>query len=102
MKKLAVLIFATIASAVPALAETSTPQPDPNEVICRTQRITGSRVGMSRRCATRAQWLEDERQQRAQFNERTLRQTNPQALSAAERAFANGRSVNVGGSPVPN
>jgi hypothetical protein len=93
MKKLAVLIFATIASAAPALAETSTPQPDPNEVICRTQRVTGSRVGMSRRCATRAQWLEDERQQRAQIAERQIRQTQPTCMNPGERGAIFGRYV---------
>ena len=93
MKKLAVLTLATIASAVPAAAETSSPQLDPNEVICRTVRVTGSRLGMSRRCATRAQWLEDERQQRAQMAERQIRQTNPTCLSPGERGAVFGRYV---------
>jgi len=99
MTRSAILIVALSAAAA---AAAETPAGDPNEIVCRTVSATGSRLAQSRRCATRAQWAEDERQQRAQFNERTLRQTNPQALSAAERAFANGRSVNVGGSPVPN
>ena len=93
MKKLAVLIFVTIASAAPAVAQTSTPQLDPNEVICRTQRVTGSRVGMSRRCATRAQWIEDERQQRAQMAERQIRQTQPTCMSPGERGRVFGRYV---------
>ena len=102
MKKLAVLIFTSItsiASAAPALAENTSPQLDPNEVICRTQRVTGSRVGMSRRCATRAQWLEDERQQRAQLAERQIRQTQPSCMRPAEQMRAAGRyaSSAIGG-----
>jgi len=99
MTRSAILIVALSAAAA---AAAETPTYDPNEVVCRTVSATGSRLAQSRRCATRAQWAEDERTQRAQFNERTLRQTNPQTMSAAERAFASGRSVNVGGSPVPN
>ena len=93
MKKLAVLTFALIAAMpVPAAAENA-PTFDPNEVICRTVTVTGSRLGTSRRCATRAQWAEDERMQRTVHNERTLRQVNPQDMNAAERAFANGRYI---------
>jgi hypothetical protein len=100
MTKLALLALSLAAPAA-AIAADNEPQLDPNEVICQTVRVTGSRLAMSRRCATRAQWLEDQRQQRAQLNERTLRQVNPQGMSASERAFANGRSVNVGTTRVP-
>jgi len=100
MLKFAILALALGASTA-AVAETSTPGLDPNDVICRTVSATGSRLARSRRCATRAQWAEDEREQRAVHSERTLRQVNPQNMSAAERAFANGRSVNVGGAAVP-
>ena len=93
MKKLAVLTFAWAASTAPALADTSTPQLDPNEVICRIERVTGSRLGMSRRCATRAQWLEDERQQRAQIAERQIRQTQPTCMNPGERERVFGRYV---------
>lgn len=93
MKKLAVLTFAMIASTTPALAQTSTPQLDPNQVICRTERATGSRLGMSRRCATRAQWIEDERQQRLQIAERQIRQTQPTCMTPGERGRVMGRYV---------
>ncbi|HEV2816867.1 MAG TPA: hypothetical protein VGW40_06560 [Allosphingosinicella sp.] len=93
MKKLAVLTFALISSTVPAVAETTSTQLDPNEVICRTERATGSRLGVSRRCATRAQWLEDERMQRAQMAERQIRQTNPACFTPGERGGAMGRYV---------
>jgi hypothetical protein len=90
MTKLAILILALSASSA-AIAENTAPQLDPNEVICRTVRATGSRIGTSRRCATRAQWLEDERAQRAQLAERQTRQTQPTCMNPAERARVNGR-----------
>ena len=100
MKKLAVLTFALIAAMpVPAAAENA-PTFDPNEVICRTVTVTGSRLGASRRCATRAQWLEDERNQRAHLAERQIRQTQPTCMNPAERMRVNGRyaSSAMGGS----
>lgn len=100
MKKLAILVL-TLAAPAAAIAQDTTATADPNEVICRVERATGSRVALSRRCATRAQWLADQRQQQANAQERTLRQVNPQYMNAAERARAAGRSVNVGGHPVP-
>jgi len=93
MKKLVLLTLASPASTVPALADTTTPQLDPNEVICRTVRATGSRLALSRRCATRAQWLEDERQQRAQAAERQIRQTQPTCMTPGERGTVMGRYV---------
>jgi hypothetical protein len=101
MKKLAVPILAAVASLpLPALAETITPRLDPNEVICRTERQIGSRLGASRRCATRAQWLEDDRQQRTQLSERQTRQTQPSCMNPAERAAGFGRSAVVQGSTI--
>jgi hypothetical protein len=101
MTKFAIPVLALAASTT-AAAETSTPTLDPNEVICQTVRVTGSRLGASRRCATRAQWVEEQRQQRAQLAERQQRQVNPQTMGAAERARSFGRSINVGGGSVPN
>jgi hypothetical protein len=37
---------------------------DPNQVICRSEPIAGSRLRGARRCATRAQWLEQARLER--------------------------------------
>jgi hypothetical protein len=92
MKKLAVLTFGLIAAMpAPVAAADNSATPDPNEVICRTTRVTGSRLATSRRCATRAQWLEDDRTQRAQLAERQLRQTQPSCMSAVERMTAQGR-----------
>lgn len=99
MTKFAILIL-TMSASTAALAENTAPQFDPNEVICRTVSVTGSRLGASRRCATRAQWLEDERQQRAQLAERQTRQTQPSCMNPAERMRVNGRyaSSAMGGS----
>jgi len=85
------------AAPAPALADTNAPQLDPNEVICRTVSATGSRLATSRRCATRAQWLEDERAQRTWLNERQTRQTQPTCMNPAERARVFGRYYAGGG-----
>lgn len=92
MTKFAFLIL-TMSASTAVLAENTAPTYDPNEIVCRTVSVTGSRLGASRRCATRTQWAEDERMQRTVHNERTLRQVNPQDMNAAERAFANGRYI---------
>ena len=102
MKKLALLAFGLI-SAMPAplaAAADNTPTPDPNEVICRTVHMTGSRLAMSRRCATRAQWAEDDRAQRAALSAAQTRQTQPSCMSVSERMNASGRyaSSALGGS----
>ena len=92
-----VLLVAALAASAPAPADTGTPQLDPNEVICRTVSATGSRLAQSRRCATRAQWQEDERAQRTWLNERQTRQTQPSCMNPAERARAMGRYYPGGG-----
>lgn len=94
MTKFAILVLSLAASGA-AAAETSAPAFDPNEIVCQTVRATGSRLAASRRCATRAQWAEDQRTQRAQLAERQLRQTQPQSMGPAERARTAGRSINT-------
>jgi hypothetical protein len=104
MMKFAILAL-TMAASTAAVAENTTPNLDPNEIICQTVSVTGSRLGRSRRCATRAQWAEDQRSQRANLDERTLRQTNPQAMNPGERATMNGRYLPAsaaGGPANPN
>jgi hypothetical protein len=92
MTKLAILIL-SLSAASAAIAENTAPQLDPNEVLCRTVRATGSRLAASRRCATRAQWLEDERAQRTWLAERQTRQTQPSCMTPGERARVNGRQM---------
>lgn len=100
MKKLAALTFGLLTTMPAPAAADNVPSLDPNEVICRTVRATGSRIATSRRCATRAQWLEDERAQRTWLAERQTRQTQPTCMNPAERARVNGRyaSTAIGGS----
>ena len=101
MTKFAILIL-TMSASTAALAEEPAATPDPNEIICQTVQVIGSRLGASRRCATRAQWAEDHRNQRATLNERTLRQINPQGMNPGERGAAFGRYVSPaarGGGP---
>lgn len=84
-----VLILAMVAAG-PALAEPTTPNstagpaPDPNARICRSTTVLGSRVGRIRRCATRAEWVEYDIEQRRQTQE-TLRQgTQPQCMTSRQ------------------
>lgn len=73
----AVLLFATLTASA-ALAQQQAPPPqhsapsdaanaalDPNEMICRSQSVIGSRVARRRTCATRQQWLDQARADRA-------------------------------------
>lgn len=104
MTKFAILVL-TLSASSAAIAADTTPTVNPNEVICQTVSVTGSRLGASRRCATRAQWAEDERTQRAHLQERTLRQTNPTTMTPGERAAVTGRYISPAarGGPVnPN
>jgi hypothetical protein len=64
---------------------------DPNEVVCRMVRETGSRLAGKRRCMTRANWEASQRQDRALISDAQLRQVNPQCMSGGERSGALGR-----------
>lgn len=73
------LLVSTAASAQPSSGSSSSGTgagtPDPNEMICRNQRETGSMLNRTRICKTRAQW-EAERRENRQAIDRT--QTNRQ------------------------
>jgi len=69
--------LALILSALAASASIAQPPPaaaphdaaadgglDPNQMICRSEPIPGSRLRGARRCATRAQWIEQRRLER--------------------------------------
>jgi hypothetical protein len=62
------LLLSTAASAEPSSNGssngTSTGPADPNAVICRNQRETGSMLSRTRVCKTRAQWEADRRDTR--------------------------------------
>jgi predicted phage-related endonuclease len=61
-----IALFATSLTALsPALAETPAsekPALDPNERICRTESVTGSRLQKVRTCRTRKEWQESRRE----------------------------------------
>ncbi len=50
-------------AAFPAWAEQGKdkPDPDPNEKVCQTELVVGSRLATRRVCATRAEWAERRR-----------------------------------------
>lgn len=52
-----VLLLSSAASAAPSSSGSSGgAAADPNQMICRTQRETGSMLGRTRVCKTRAEW----------------------------------------------
>jgi hypothetical protein len=101
MKKLAVLMLAA-ATAIPAFADPPTPAPatggDPNEIICRTMTVIGSRLGRTRQCATRAEWTRLQSAERESTRNALRQGTQPTCMSAPERATVNGRYNALGGS----
>ncbi|TMJ18663.1 MAG: hypothetical protein E6G92_02145 [Alphaproteobacteria bacterium] len=82
------LVLALIA-AEPATAAS----PDPNEMICRSVGTIGSRLARQRRCATRAEWEENRRNERRSTEDAQIGQTNPQGLTPGDRGAAAGRYV---------
>jgi invasion protein IalB len=85
----AVLLLATLAASA-AAAQQQGPPPapqhsapsgatnaalDPNEMICRSQSVIGSRVARRRTCATRQQWLDQSRADRALTEQAQTRRT---------------------------
>lgn len=71
------LLLSTAASAQPSSGSSSSgtgaAAPDPNAMVCRNQRETGSMLNRTRVCKTRAQW-DAERRENRQTIDRT--QTN--------------------------
>lgn len=59
-------------SAMPAMAESSSPPKkiakDPNEVVCEKQEVLGSRVATKKVCMTRAEWAEKRRVERQEID----------------------------------
>lgn len=63
------LVIALCATSLAALSPASAkapkaekPAPDPNERICRTEAVTGSRIQQQRTCRTRKEWDEARRE----------------------------------------
>jgi hypothetical protein len=64
------IVFALVCAglSLPAIAaetEKQKPRRDPNEMICRTEPVLGSRLAKRRNCMTRAQWSERQASDRA-------------------------------------
>lgn len=69
MLPLAALAASAAAAQVPpappgALADAQNAGLDPNQMICRSQSVIGSRLTRRRTCVTRAQWLAQNRSDR--------------------------------------
>ena len=102
MKKLAVMMLAA-AAAMPALAFPPAPAPapttggDPNEIVCHTMTVIGSRLGRTRQCATRAEWARIQSAERESTRNALRQGTQPTCMSAGERAVVNGRYNALGG-----
>lgn len=102
MKTLAVLMLAA-AVAAPAFADPPAPAPaatggaDPNEIVCHTMTVIGSRLGRTRQCATRAEWARLQSAERESTRNALRQGTQPTCMSAGERAAVNGRYNALGG-----
>lgn len=57
-----------------AAADSKTKVKDPNERICETQKVLGSRLAVRRVCATRAEWAEKRAQERGLIDRTQTRQ----------------------------
>lgn len=81
MKK-ALFFGALFLSAAASAAPPSAPAPgsggsyDPNQLICRSQADTGSRLGHTRVCLTRAQWEDRRRETRTNMDRSQINSRN--------------------------
>lgn len=80
MKKLVILsavLMGTPIMAEPTLSPTNAAVPNPNEMICRSVRDTGSRVARTRVCMTRAQWSQQRREHQFDVENAQTRRSLP-------------------------
>lgn len=56
MKSITAIILPMIILTVPALAQPKDEKPDGEKQICKRQEVTGSRLGATKICRTRAEW----------------------------------------------
>ena len=54
----------SVAEVAAQTREAAPPDADPNELICRNMRETGSRLNTNRVCMTREQWIQRRREMR--------------------------------------
>lgn len=70
----------TLAAGVASASSTSNSGgDDPNKVVCKTEKNTGTRLGKSRACHTNAEWAELRRQ--ARQNVERIQDSRPANLS---------------------
>jgi hypothetical protein len=90
MKKLALLaLMLSSAATVAPAAERTTANPD--EVVCRTEGVIGSRLGRTRHCATRAEWVQLLRTEREAMRNAQRQGVQPRCMNPGERAAIAGR-----------
>lgn len=65
------LVPALLAGAAPAAADG--PKPKDDELICRANRATGSRIRINKRCMTRAEWDKIETETRKAVDDFSVR-----------------------------
>ena len=81
---MAALLAAPAAS--PALAQSSSSQQlDPNEKVCETIPVIGSRLGKKRVCATRAEWEERKRDDRQAVDQMQKQMVGPCQYTPSSR-----------------
>jgi hypothetical protein len=90
MKKLALLAL-TLSSAATVAPAAERAAPNPEEVICRTEGVIGSRLGRTRHCATRAEWVQLLRAEREAMRTAQRQGTQPRCMNPGERAVIAGR-----------
>lgn len=65
LRMIALSTFVALSSATAALEPTTSKKgKDPNEKVCETQQVLGSRLASRRVCATRAEWAERRQRER--------------------------------------
>jgi hypothetical protein len=71
------LLVSTAASAQPSSSPSANgaAAPDPNAMICRNQRETGSMLARTRVCKTRAEWEAERRDNRQQIDRNQANRT---------------------------
>lgn len=73
-------------AATPALGQSSSSQQlDPNEKVCETIPVIGSRLGKKRVCATRAEWEERKRDDRQAVDQMQKQMVGPCQYTPSSR-----------------
>jgi hypothetical protein len=75
--KTAAFALASLLLSGAAVAETGVKNKE-GKLICQKQNPTGSRLGATRVCMTKEQWVDHKRQTREDVQRRQTTQTNPQ------------------------